>query len=90
MDAAQSVYQNQPKHSHLLISWISPLLFNAPYTQLRAIEAMHLDQWLNYTLWHNLFTRLRSEWFELVLYVRKHQFRVSRLTMTAFRRGPWF
>jgi hypothetical protein len=30
---------------------------------------MYLDQWLNYSSWHTLFTGLISEWQGLILYV---------------------
>ncbi|KAJ7928305.1 hypothetical protein B0H13DRAFT_2311588 [Mycena leptocephala] len=67
LHTAQSVYDSCPKRSYL-ITVVSPLLLNAPYTRLLAIEAMYKDQWLNFSSWNHLFTGLRSEWYDLVLY----------------------
>ncbi|KAJ6626515.1 hypothetical protein B0H10DRAFT_2185741 [Mycena sp. CBHHK59/15] len=67
LDKRQSVYGYSPKRSYL-ITCLSPLLFNAPLNHLCAIEDMHMDQLINYTSWHKLITRLRSEWHDLILY----------------------
>jgi hypothetical protein len=65
----QSVYGYNPKRTYL-ITLISPLLFNAPLHHLRTMEIANMDQLINFSSWHQLITRLRTEWQELVLYVR--------------------
>ncbi|KAJ7860901.1 hypothetical protein B0H13DRAFT_2073271 [Mycena leptocephala] len=64
----QSVYGYNPKRTYL-ITLISPLLFNAPLHHLRTMEIANMDQLINFSSWHQLITRLRTEWQELVLYV---------------------
>ncbi|KAJ7715736.1 hypothetical protein B0H16DRAFT_1741699 [Mycena metata] len=62
------VYGNTPNRSYL-IRLISPLMFNVPLHYLCAFEVVNMDQLINYSLWHKLITALRSEWYDLVIYV---------------------
>jgi hypothetical protein len=68
----QSVYGHNPKRSYF-ITVLSPLLFNAPLRHLRAMEIVNMDQHINQSSWYQLISTLRTEWQELVLYVRVYK-----------------
>ncbi|KAJ7659607.1 hypothetical protein DFH06DRAFT_1194721 [Mycena polygramma] len=66
----QSVYGYDPKRSYLF-TMVSPLLFNAPLRQIHSFESVNMDNLVSYSSWQKLVTTFRSEWQDLVLYVRR-------------------
>ena len=66
----QSVHGETEQKRTLLISLISPFLYNAPDVHLRSLEQLFIDGTINRLPWGEFIGKMLSDWQEFILYVR--------------------
>lgn len=65
----QSLYNTGPSKRSLLITILSPILFNAPDVHLRALGDIWVDDIIGHVPWTDFMTKLTNDWKEFTLYV---------------------
>ncbi|KAG6915529.1 hypothetical protein DXG01_011026 [Tephrocybe rancida] len=68
LNQSQSVHNNKKRKHTPLIKSFSPLLFSAPNTHLRTLEALWIDQLTLKVRWTAFFAKLNAQWGEHILH----------------------